>query len=367
MVTARRLGLLAVVLGAIACTRTEDVPEDPNTEAFSVLPVTNQTSILPAIEDSEGQPTICLGVIGYNTDLLWATATALLETEITDVANKWNALLAGNPLWKHQGTITPQYIAQKTACAMTNVSFNINVWANVADYEAAECVGIPVSSCCSHTAYWTHTMSLGPWNRDHTQNPLDETVILHEYGHLIGLGDTYRIPGMNDWKGEQPASVMNGLSPGQLADDDKLGLWATLRAIKTGERDCQGFGGDVQMTQNGFNAYMCDPNAKSVNTHAPPPPPVLPPPPPSGPIADATLRSHNTYVVSAIQLNCRSGAGTENPVVLRLNQGVQLAAQSGPLRVVYSTEGKPWLLVKPGGTNTTCYTSGSYEFINPVL
>src|SRR6185369_4248611 len=79
------------------------------------------------------------------------------------------------------------------------------------------------------------TLYLGPWNRDESVNPYEPIITLHEYGHLLGLGDTYKIRGKNSWVGEQPPSVMNTESE-TLTEDDKLGLWAVVRALKTGRR-----------------------------------------------------------------------------------------------------------------------------------
>lgn len=135
------------------------------------------------------------------------------------------------------------------------------------------CVGLlhvcephPDGMCASGAAVWDHLILLGPWNRTMEVDPLDDFTILHEYGHMLGLGDTYRIPGYHDWVGAQPGSVMNG-HHAQLTEDDRLGLWATVRAVKTGKRSCDGFGHELEMTANVWHAFMRAPDAQPVVTH----------------------------------------------------------------------------------------------------
>ena len=152
-------------------------------------------------------------------------------------------------------------------------------------------------------------------------------------GHLLGLGDTYQTSGINEWKGEQPPSVMNGESY-SLTDDDRLGLWATLRQVKTGVRGCEGTA-EAQYTVNGFGSILCNAKSTPVSTHGTFPEQGVSEPP-SGPIPESTLRETADYTVAALQLNCRAGAGTENPVITKLNQGTPLR---GLGRIAYSTDG----------------------------
>src|SRR5262249_42871398 len=154
---------------------------------------------------------------------------------VTDASNKWNALLADNTLWTQKGKIAPKYKVQNGRCPAAGPNgFNIDVWATTPQFKSDFC-RTQNPTCCSAAIPAQRTFFLGPWNRDTPVDLYDPFTALHEYGHLLGLGDTYRTPGVNEWVGQQPASVMNGLTH-TLAADDKLGLWAVVRALKTGKR-----------------------------------------------------------------------------------------------------------------------------------
>jgi hypothetical protein len=256
-----------LLLGACA-SADEDTWPDAAESNFSVMPMTERLSILPAIEKSDGKPEVCVGLIGFPQEDESETLSMVIAL-MTDAANQWNALLKDYPLWFFHGDIAPVFAGQRGACTATNQKgFNINIWAKPAQFKKDFCTsqGLPVSGCSSAAIPQKRTMFLGPWNRTVEQDPLDSFVMLHEYGHLLGLGDTYRVPGVNDWKGEQPPSVMNGESV-ELTDDDKLGLWVAVRGLKNGTRSCDGYGDKVKMTANGFSAVMCNPTAEAIQTH----------------------------------------------------------------------------------------------------
>lgn len=103
-----RLGWLLVAgvigFGAGCAAKDDGAKEDPKEDEFAVLPVDQLSSVLPAIEDSEGQPDICVGMIGF-TPAEAKTKFEELKLQLTDAMNQWNALLAGNPLWHFKGQI----------------------------------------------------------------------------------------------------------------------------------------------------------------------------------------------------------------------------------------------------------------------
>ena len=110
---------------------------------------------------------------------------------------------------------------------------------------------------------------MGPINRGVSADIFYYFTILHEYGHLLALGDTYRIPGVIEWTENQPPSVMNGQNfpPEAFTADDQWGLWAVLYSLKTGKRGCQGFGKEVPMTKNQACQIMCDPRSEATYVH----------------------------------------------------------------------------------------------------
>lgn len=352
------LGMIG--FGAGCAAKDEGTKEDPKEDEFAVLPVDQLSSVLPAIEDSEGHPDICVGMIGFTAPEAKSRFDQL-TMQLTAAMNQWNALLDGNPLWRFHGTIAPNYLMQTTECTQTlYTGFSVNLWKDVTRFKADYCTRnfVPDSRCASAAYTNRRIFYLGPWNRTREVEALDWFTPLHEYGHLLGLGDTYQTPGLSEWQGQQPASVMNGLSF-SLTDDDRLGLWATLRQVKTGVRGCEGTN-QAQFDVNGYGMILCNEKSMPVDTHGDRGNDQQIFAPPSGPIPDSTLRETQDYVVASQQLNCRAGAGTEHAVITKLNQGTALRSAG---RFAYSTEGRPWLLVTVNGT--TCYASASLSYITP--
>jgi hypothetical protein len=88
-------------------------------------------------------------------------------------------------------------------------------------------------------------------------------------------------------------------------------------------------------------------------------------PPSAGPIPDDVLNSVSKYEVVAQELNCRSGAGTSNPVVTVLMNGQTVTVASSGTRILTdSSTGKKWLNVKANATQN-CYASAQYQFLSP--
>ncbi len=291
-------------------------------EDFSLSNITPAMSLLPSIENSGGGLDVCVALIGFDSVSRPAAETGV-KAIITDAANKWNALLVDDPLWTLKAKITPTFSFQETECPKNLPGFAVNVWGNVERFKAEYC-SRPNYTCGGGGMAEYKSMYLGPWNRYQPQDPLQPLTIMHEYGHLLGLGDTYRIAGRNDWVGEQPPSVMNGQSE-TLTEDDKLGLRATLRFLKTGVRSCDGFGTDVEMTANDWSAVMCTSEATPIVTHGNPAPSASVPPPHAGTwaythfdSADTALRissvsltnSGYTFVASSVEQGASASSGT---------------------------------------------------------
>lgn len=100
----------------------------------------------------------------------------------------------------------------------------------------------------------------GPLNRGHESTlKRQHWAILHEVGHLFGLGDVYDTSEVPEIEGRPTKfkSVMYGDSE-ELTDDDKLGLWAQYNFLKTGKRDCSGFGNRVTPSAT-TKTMICDP------------------------------------------------------------------------------------------------------------
>lgn len=85
-------------------------------------------------------------------------------------------------------------------------------------------------------------------------------VLLHEIGHLFGVGDTYVETGYQTKIGEHPPSVMNGKSK-TLTADDRNGIWSVLDNAINGTHACK-TGHTQYKTQTGRSSdqLYCVPN-----------------------------------------------------------------------------------------------------------
>ncbi len=257
------IGLSLVACASAQSASDDNVGTSEVQSGFSVLDVSPTTSILPVVEARAGRLQVCLGLIGFGTET--ATASTKMQATIKSALSGWNALLVGNRDWS-VATVAPMFDVQTTECSTTADDLRINVWKDAAKFTSDYCSRYPTWSCSSAGNTAARTVFIGPINRGVPDDVFDPYVILHEYGHMIGLGDTYRIAGSHDWVGPQPPSVMNRGSV-TLTDDDKFGAWVTLRAVKTGVRSCTGFGAEETMTANVWRAIMCDPTATPTTTH----------------------------------------------------------------------------------------------------
>ncbi len=266
--------LLAGALGA-GCVAADESEPASGEDAFSVNPFPTSFSLLPAIENSGGKIDVCVGLVGF-TPAKAQEAAAKLPVLIKDSVRKWNALLTGNPLWTLNREIETTVNVYTGRCPSTLGTFRVSVWATAQGFIADHCS--TTSTCAPAANPGRREIFLGPYNRGRAQDMFAPYVMLHEYGHLLGLGDTYKTPGALDFPGTQPPSVMNVLSQ-TLTDDDKRGLWVTLRELKTGIRSCDGFGAEIPMTANTSYLMMCDPRAVPQQNHGgaqPAPQPALP-------------------------------------------------------------------------------------------
>lgn len=340
---------LACLVGCSSGTNATDA----KTDDFSLNPTSE--SMLLDIERNGGALSVCIALVDSPADAQSWRDRAVAN--INDTTRAWNDLIKDHPLWSVR-EIVPRYtFVNGRQCSPSSAMVKVNIWTSVARFKSSWCAGQP--ECASSASPKTRTFGLGPWNRTAPADPLEPFATLHEYGHLLGLGDTYKIPGYNSWIGEQPPAVMNGMSE-TLTDDDKLGLWAMLNALKTGRRSCDGFGHPVKMTANTWGSVMCDTRSVVIDTHGD----VIVQ---TGPIPEDVLNSAKLVTVSTDQLNCRSAPGTENAVVQKIIRGDTLdtGEVSPGVRFVMAADGTPWLHITYANDVTDCYVSARYEYIDP--
>ena len=193
--------LLLAAAGCASAPGENDITAETETESapFSVLPVTSTTSILPVVESRAGKLRVCLALIGFPASGR-STASAKLQAGIRGSLSGWNALFAGNPDW-HVATVSPVFTVQTTECSARAQDLRINVWNDAATFTSDYCARFPGWTCSSAGDTPTRTVNIGPVNRGLPEDIYDPYIILHEYGHMIGLADTYTIPGSIEWVG----------------------------------------------------------------------------------------------------------------------------------------------------------------------
>lgn len=215
---------------------------------------------------SNGHIPVCIGLIGFKAKDLRSSFDSF-KASLVQVANDWNSLLSDHPDWPVKHGITMDFSEQDRPCEPRVYGFSVNVWRKKSTFERDYCSDGRV--CASATWPSERLMIIGPSNRGIPADVFDYYALLHEYGHLLSLGDTYQVPGRTEWEGDQPPSVMNGNNHPreQLTTDDRWGLWAVFAAIKTGKRSCDVYGSDVPMSVNDYRYVMCDPRSVARYSH----------------------------------------------------------------------------------------------------
>ena len=258
--------LLAFVLVVIAFTACKARNTAPNSNLqFALGRVDN--SMLKDIESGNGKIPVCLALINFPEGEKQKAESSFKEM-LDRAANAWNGLLKGHPNWPIQERVEIDFSVKQVRCKSTQRGFSLTVWHEAADFERDYCSN-PGWVCASGGSAAMRELYIGPVNRGRPSNIYSYYTILHEYGHLLALGDTYRNKGMSDWEVDQPPSVMNGENypPEVFTTDDRWGIWATLNAVKSGRRDCRGFGNVVEMKINSWQNIMCDPRSEPSYVH----------------------------------------------------------------------------------------------------
>lgn len=260
----RQVIMVCAVVGALhACkTRSEESPSDLR---FAMGDV--KYSLLKDIKEKKGRISVCIALIGFPKEETSQAATRFQEM-LTRAGNAWNALLKEHPNWPVKHDLDFAYSVQASKCQSNWSGFNVIVWRDADTFQKEHCSN-PGYVCASGGSAITRTIYIGPMNRGSTDDIYEYFTVLHEYGHVLGLGDTYRNKGMSDWAVDQPPSVMNGQNypPEVFTTDDRWGIWATLNALDSGKRDCAGYGKEVQMKLNAWQNVMCDPRTEATYVH----------------------------------------------------------------------------------------------------
>ncbi|NBQ52416.1 MAG: hypothetical protein EBU49_02380 [Proteobacteria bacterium] len=249
---------------AVMACKSRNVYPDSNLQ-FALGKI--DKSMLKDIEAGNGTIPVCLALINFPEGER-QKAEASFKDMVDRAANSWNGLLKGHPNWPVQRRVEIDFAVKESRCQSPSKGFGLTVWHRAIDFERDYCSN-PGWVCSSGGSAALREIFIGPVNRGRPSNIYSYYTILHEYGHLLGLGDTYRNKGMSDWDVDQPPSVMNGENypPEVFTTDDRWGIWATLNAVKSGRRDCRGFGKEVEMKMNSWQNIMCDPRSEPSYVH----------------------------------------------------------------------------------------------------
>jgi hypothetical protein len=221
-----------------------------------------QYSMLRDIEATKGKLPVCFGFIGFK-DEEHKEAVQKFRELFMKAVNAWNGLLSDNPNWPIKSEISLIINSRDERCPRPSRGFAVNVWSDPEQFKREFCGSALAKVCASGARAVEKTIYIGPVNRGKVANLYSYFVVLHEFGHLLSLGDTYEVPGASEWDNNQPPSVMNGqnVPPDLFTEDDKMGVWAMLEAVRSGQRKCGEDTVKVDMQKNSWGSLICDPQA----------------------------------------------------------------------------------------------------------
>lgn len=251
--------LCAMSVGTLAGCRPHLGRDGADTSRlrFAMQADPSQT-LLPVIERSGGQLTGCLGLIAFN-DLTfqWSIRDWALAA-IPKTLNLWNDALRGFPLWTAQGPLQVAITVVEGRCPDTpKADVSVEIWGTARAFERDICPPTRTTPCAPGAS--DRVIHIGPVNRGRPQSIRSDFFLLHEFGHLMGLGDTYRIPGHWDWNGpDQKGSVMRGTLFEKPAPDDIRGLRAVVTQLKTGVRSCGPGAVERKATASTWGDVLCE-------------------------------------------------------------------------------------------------------------
>ena len=250
-----------IILGLIAFVGCKEQAKNSASEMKYAL-MNPQYSMLRDIEATKGKLPVCFGFIGFK-DEEHKEAVQKFRDLFMKAVNAWNRLLSDNPNWPIKSEINLVINSRDERCPRPSRGFAVNVWSDPEQFKREFCGTALAKVCASGARAVEKTIYIGPVNRGKVANLYSYFVVLHEFGHLLSLGDTYEVPGASEWDNNQPPSVMNGqnIPPDEFTEDDKMGLWAMLSAIRSGQRKCGEDTVKVDMKKNTWGSLICDPQA----------------------------------------------------------------------------------------------------------
>ena len=165
-----------------------------------------QYSMLRDIEATKGKLPVCFGLIGFK-DEEHKDAVQKFRDLFMKAINAWNGLLSDNPGWPVKNEISLIINSRDERCPRPSRGFAVNVWNDPEQFKREFCGTAAAKVCASGARAVERTIYIGPVNRGKVANLYSYFVVLHEFGHLLSLGDTYEVPGASEWENNQPPSI----------------------------------------------------------------------------------------------------------------------------------------------------------------
>lgn len=221
--------------------------EQPVSEtSFAVNQQWTGNSVLRTISATAGLE-ICVAYQDRSPD-------SQLQAEVRNAAIQavqgWNGLLVGmnNPQWNvSYPNIRFVFDGYGTCSNYAGSVVKINIWQQESIWTQK------FGTQRSHARPSERTFNISP-----TSLNVLAYVVTHEYGHLIGMGDTYQIDGQLEPHNQPPSMMQVHNHP--FVQDDITGVRAIWRFIKTGTFSCGEGYRTGSAGANTFNYAFCIPN-----------------------------------------------------------------------------------------------------------
>jgi hypothetical protein len=235
--TGSALLLVSLLLGAAAC-KTETPADSEVDYAYyeSTRKDYQDHSFLKVIHNGKGTLHVIIDYRNFK-DPVSAQKQEELKTAVVNVVNEWNDAVAGNRAWKYD-RVKVTFSEEK---ADQYCQPGEKYW--VCEHSDKIKLIIDDAVNRSYGNMWQGMMVLSGDLLGSSLNKGENSykVLAHEYGHLLGLGDTYSEQGYQSPL-DQPAAIMNSLyEVDGLTSDDRYGiqnLWSYLTG-KDGKSVCR--------------------------------------------------------------------------------------------------------------------------------
>lgn len=181
----------------------------------------------------------------------------------TTAMNTWVKELQGVEGW----TVTSVTVNASSEGFVAGCHFDIRIFETPEGWKRE--MGDSAASMAS-SSIEVMTMHIGPAFH-HERKSERLPMVIHEFGHLIGIGDTYTIPGANE-PANQPPAIMNryqDVSWAELQPDDKAAIRAVWKHVRSSVLACDGAYVPGGHGKNRWNYLFCVPTSAYICVSSP--------------------------------------------------------------------------------------------------